>query len=61
MKRYFAVALICAVSLSATGCRRPLDDVSAPLDKLTLEVRIAPMIPAIIAVDAEYRTEMQEW
>lgn len=47
MKRYFAAVLICIVSLLATSCRRPLDDVSAPLDKLTLEVRTAPVIPAL--------------
>lgn len=40
MKIYFAAVLICTVSLLATGCRRPLDDISTPLSKLTLEVRI---------------------
>lgn len=61
MKIYFAAALICTVSLLATSCRRPLDDISAPLNKLTLEVRIAPMIPAMTAVDVECRPELRDW
>lgn len=51
MKLYLAAALICTVSLLATGCRRPLDDISAPLNNLTMEAQIAPVIPALAAVD----------
>lgn len=55
MKLYLAAAFICTVSLLATGCRRPLDDISAPLGKLTLEVGIAPLVPGLTAVDVEGR------